>query len=86
MIPVSDHAVTGLCTDFRGGDVVVDYYRGTTRFPMPAFMATLPMSLRLVALEIHTGRIYPFGFSGMLYIFLVGIAIVWCLWSGYKRS
>lgn len=86
MIPVSDHAVTGLCTDFRGGDVVVDYYRGTTRFPMPAFMATLPMSLRLVALEIHTGRIYPFGFSGMLYIFLVGIAIAWCLWSGYKRS
>lgn len=85
IIPVSAHAVTGLCTDFRGGDVVVDYHRGTTRFPMPRFMATLPMSLRHVALEIHTGRIYPFGFSGMLYIFLVGIAIVWCLWSGYKR-
>lgn len=70
---------------FCGDDVVVDYHRGTTRFPMPASMQTLPMSLRHVALEIHTGRIYPFGFSGMLYIFLVGIAIVWCLWSGYKR-
>lgn len=85
MIPISAHAITGLCTDFKGGDVIVDYNDGTTRFPMPTFMETLPMSLRLVALEIHTGRIYPFGFSGMLYIFLVGIAIVWCLWSGYKR-
>ena len=85
MVPASAHAVTGLCTGLRGGDVVVDYNSGTTRFPMPAFMETLPMSLRLVALEIHTGRIYPFGFSGMLYIFLAGIAIVWCLWSGYKR-
>lgn len=85
MIPVSAHPVAGLCTDFRGGDVVVDYNSGTTRFPMPRFMATLPMSLRLVALEVHTGRIYPFGFSGMLYIFLIGIATVWCLWSGYKR-
>ena len=85
MIPVSAHPVAGLCTDFHGGDVVVDYNSGTTRFPMPQFMATLPMSLRLVALEVHTGRIYPFGFSGMLYIFLIGIATVWCLWSGYKR-
>lgn len=83
-IPISSHAISGLCRDFKGGDVIVDYNKGTTHFKMPSWMSTLPMSLRLFALEVHTGRIYPFGFGGMLYIFLIGIAIVWCLWSGWK--
>lgn len=83
-IPIGSHAIAGLCRDFKGGDIVVDYYKGTDRLPMPSWMSTLPMSLRLFALEVHTGRIYPFGFGGMLYIFLIGIALVWCLWSGWK--
>ena len=52
---------------------------------MPQWMATLPMSLRNVALEIHTGRIYTFlGPTSVLYIFIVGAAVLWCLWTGWK--
>lgn len=83
-MPVSGHAIAGLCRDFKGGNVIVDYNSGTSLLKMPEWMETLPMSLRNVALEIHTGRIYPFGFGGMLYIFLIGLALVWCLWSGWK--
>lgn len=83
-MPVSGHAIAGLCRDFKGGNIFVDYNSGTSKLKMPEWMETMPMSLRNVALEIHTGRIYPFGFGGMLYIFLIGLALIWCLWSGWK--
>lgn len=83
-MPVSGHAITGLCRDFKGSNIIIDYNSGTSKLKMPEWMETMPMSLRNVALEIHTGRIYPFGFGGMLYIFLIGLALVWCLWSGWK--
>ena len=48
-------------------------------------MQKLPMSLRNLSLEIHTGRIYTFlGIGNVLYIFIIGLAILWCLWSGWK--
>ncbi len=85
-IPDLGNAVAGYTADFTGGHRVVDYYSGTPSLPMPARMTDLPISLRALALEVHTGRIYTFfgGSNNILYIFLIGLAIAWCLWTGWK--
>ena len=84
-IPVGKNAVAGFTSHFGKSPIVVDYYRGTPALPMPSRMASLPMSLRNVCIEIHTGRIYTFlGKGTLLYIFLIGLALAWCLWSGWK--
>lgn len=86
-MPISGHAIAGLSTDIKsnGEPMVFDYYQGAPSMPMPEQMAVLPMSLRNVALEIHTGRIFTFlGMGTMLYIAVIGLAIAWCLWSGWK--
>ncbi len=83
--PVGSNAVAGFSSDFSVGECVVNYSSGTARLPMPQWMATLPMSLRAVALEVHTGRLYTFlGSTTVLYIFLIGMGILWCLWTGWK--
>lgn len=83
--PVGTHAVAGYSPDFGKDGVVIDYNRGTDAFPMPQRMASLPMSLRNVCIEIHTGRIYTFmGEGSLFYIFLMGIAVFWCIWTGWK--
>jgi len=52
---------------------------------MSQWMQTLPMSLRNVALEVHTGRIYTFlSLLQVFYVFLIGLSVMWCLWSGWK--
>ena len=77
--------MAGYSNDFKVGALVADYNEGTDRLPMPQWMQTLPMSLRNVCIEIHTGRIYTFlGIGNVLYIFIIGLAILWCLWSGWK--
>ena len=84
-IPVSDHAIAGYSNDFGKYEYVVDYNTGCKSIKMPVTMQKLPMSLRNLSLEIHTGRIYTFlGIGNVLYIFIIGIAILWCLWSGWK--
>lgn len=84
-IPISDHSIAGYSTDFIDRTVVVDYNRGTERLRQPEEMDTLPISLRNVALEVHTGRIFTFlGKGSLLYIFVVGIAIAWTIWTGWK--
>lgn len=86
-MPISQHAIAGLSTDFKSGGnpIVFDYYQGAPSMAMPGQMAVLPMSLRNVALEIHTGRIFTFlGMGTMLYIAVIGLGIAWCLWSGWK--
>ena len=83
--PISNHPVSGFSNELCDGACVVDYRQGTPILPMPPTMKTLPMSLRNVCLEVHTGRIYTFfGRAGILYIFLIGLAIAWCLWTGWK--
>ena len=54
---------------------------------MPSQFKTLPMSLHMAALETHTGRIYTFLKDGtnVFYIAIIGLAIAWCLWTGYYR-
>ena len=84
-IPISEHPVAGYSADFSGKPLIVDYNSGTNGLKMPVWMSYLPMSLNHVCLEIHTGRIYTFlGKGNILYIFIIGLAIVWCLWSGWK--
>ena len=41
----------------------------------------------MAALETHTGRIYTFikDGSNVFYIAIIGLAIAWCLWTGYYR-
>lgn len=83
--PFGEHAVSGYSADFRQGVCVVDYNEGTTLISQPAELATLPMSLWNLALEIHTGRIYTVLGSGtLLYITLSGLIALWVIWSGYK--
>lgn len=84
-IPVGKNAVAGFTAHFSKSPIVVDYYHGTPALPMPPRMASLPMSLRNVCIEIHTGRIYTFlGKGTLLYIFLIGLALAWCIWTGWK--
>ena len=84
-LPVSKNAIAGFSDDLAGGDCIVDYRAGTASPRMPQWMSKLPMSLRSVCLEIHTGRIYTFlGMGSVLYIFIVGMAVIWCLWTGWK--
>ena len=83
--PVGTHVVAGYSADFGTAGGVVDYNHGTAAFPMPQWMAALPMSLRNVCIEIHTGRIYTFlGAGSIFYIFLMGIVVFWCIWTGWK--
>lgn len=83
--PIGANAVAGYSNDFKVGALVADYNVGTARLPMPQWMQTLPMSLRNVALEVHTGRIYTFlSLLQVFYIFLIGLSVMWCLWSGWK--
>lgn len=78
------HSVSGLVADYNGRDYVVEYGKGSDFIEMPEQMEVLGMSLWNVALEVHTGRIYTLlGKWTMLFPFFAGIAIVWCLWSGY---
>jgi hypothetical protein len=83
--PFGLRAVAGYSADFAGPPCVVEYYQGTDALPMPERFAALPMSLWSLSLEIHTGRIYTFLGSGTLfYICVVGLLVLWLLWSGYK--
>ena len=84
-IPISAHAVSGYTNDFGEFEHVIDYNIGSEALKMPAKMKQLPMSLRNVALELHTGRLYTFlGSASIFYIFIIGLAVIWCLWSGWK--
>lgn len=64
----------------------VEYYNGSDFAPMPAELAGQPISLWNLALEVHTGRIYTFlgPLSTLAFIFIVGIAGGWVLYTGVK--
>lgn len=81
--PIGQHAISGYSNDFRK-PVVVDYMNGTKFAKQPEGLDYLPMSLWNVALEIHSGRIYAGNLGSFLFIFIAGLLVIWCLWSGYK--
>ena len=83
--PFGKRAVSGFCQNDNGPDGIVEYYAGSSFIQMPEEMASLPMSLWNLALEVHTGRIYTIlGPATLIYIFFAGLAALWCLWSGWK--
>lgn len=89
--PFGKHAVAGYSADFRvpstkksATEIVTDYYEGTTAIAQPKRLGRLPMSLWNVALEVHSARIYMPNTATYVFIFVFGIAAVWCLWTGRK--
>ncbi len=83
--PFGKKAIAGMSQDF-GAPVIAEYYEGTSFAPQPANMNELPMSLWNVALEIHSGRIFIGSIATYVFIFVMGILAIWCIWSGYKIS
>lgn len=83
--PFGKKAVSGFTADFAGHrPCIVEYYEGTDALAQPGVLAALPMSLWNLALEVHSGRIYIGTAATLFFIFLAGIAVGWCLWSGWK--
>ena len=81
--PFGKKAIAGMSLDFNT-PVIAEYYDGTDFASQPADMNQLPMSLWNVALEIHSGRIFIGSAATYIFIFVMGILALWCLWSGYK--
>ena len=86
--PFGKKAISGYSNDFqlpsKGQEAVVaEYNEGTDALPQPQWMNRLPMSLWAVALEVHSGRIFIGSIATYVFIFLMGILAIWCLWSGY---
>ena len=93
--PFGNVAVAGYTDDFCHGQkadkatveregIVVEYDKGTKAFSQPEWMNTLPMSLWNVALEIHSGRIYIGAIATYIFVFVMGIGAIWCLWTGER--
>lgn len=82
--PFGLFAVSGYTDDLLGKDIVVGSGSGTDDIAMPDELASLPMSLWNLSLEVHTGRIYTIlGSASLFYIFLSGLFTMWCLYTGY---
>lgn len=81
--PFGKKAIAGMSQDFQVL-AIAEYYEGTSFAPQPASMNQLPMSLWNVALEIHSGRIFIGSIATYIFIFVMGILAIWCLWSGYR--
>lgn len=81
--PFGKKAIAGMSQDFQA-PVVAEYYEGTSFAPQPKVMNQLPMSLWNVALEVHSGRIFIGSIATYIFIFVMGILAIWCLWSGYR--
>ncbi len=81
--PFGKKAIAGMSQDFNV-PAIAEYYEGTNFAPQPASMNQLPMSLWNVALEVHSGRIFIGSIATYIFIFVMGILALWCLWSGYR--
>lgn len=90
--PLGEFLVTGYSNHFNGKEVYFDFNDGASYISdnpefigMPDIIASQPMSLWNVALEVHTARIYKFMFGGLyiLFIPLAGLLILFILVSGF---
>ncbi len=86
--PFGQIAISGYSTDFGVEPIVCTYNEGAMNQhgpEQPKWMASLPISLWNLALEVHTGRIYTFlGSANLIYIFFAGLVVLLILWSGWK--
>lgn len=81
--PFGKKAIAGMSQDFST-PVIAEYYEGSNFASQPASMNQLPMSLWNVALEVHSGRFFIGSIATYIFIFVMGILALWCLWSGYR--
>lgn len=89
-IPISERMISGAALD--GEWTLFDYNKGATGlkgaadFPeMPDRLASRPMALWNLALEMHTGRYFTcLGSWSLVYPFLLGLALIVALLSGWK--
>ncbi|MDO4320621.1 MAG: PepSY-associated TM helix domain-containing protein [Bacteroidales bacterium] len=84
--PFGRKAISGYSADLTENPFVVEYYDGTDALVQPEELKHLPMSLWNVALEIHSGRMFIGQIATYIFIFISGLAIIWCLISGYKLT
>lgn len=82
--PFGKKAISGMSQDFGPAPVIAEYDEGTSFKPQPSVMNQLPMSLWNVALEMHSGRLFIGNIATYIFIFVMGIMAIWCLWSGYQ--
>lgn len=82
--PFGKKAIAGMSQDFSKSPVIAEYYEGANFTPQPTTLNQLPMSLWNVALEVHSGRIFIGSIATYVFIFVMGILAIWCLWSGYR--
>lgn len=78
-------AVSGYISIPSSSSAVVDYEKGTDQIVQPDIINTAPVSLRFLASEIHTGRIYTlFAGASVFCVFIIGGLICWGIWSGWE--
>lgn len=87
--PFGKKAIAGFSGDFadnkgRKQQVVAEYYDGTPLIRQPEWMNRLPMSLWNAALEVHSGRMFIGDIATYVFVFVMGLAAVWSLWTGYR--
>lgn len=79
--PFGKYAVSGYSREFN---TIVEYNDGTSAISQPDDLRYLPMSLWNVALEAHSGRLFIGQIATYVFIFIAGLVVVWCLYSGWK--
>lgn len=87
-MPTVGRLIAGMGRSEDGKPVIFEYDKGATGLPsMSTALATQPMSLWNVALELHVGRCYtPFlGPFSVLFVFISGLLLLLVLISGYIR-
>lgn len=84
-LSASSRVVSGYIATPYSMRSVVEYEAGTECVEQPEILNTAPVSLRFLASEIHTGRIYSL-FSGatLCCVFILGALICWGIWSGWE--
>lgn len=79
--PFGKYAAAGYSKEFG---TLAEYYEGTPDIPQPDELSQLPMSLWGVALEAHSGRLFIGAIATYIFIFMAGLLVVWCIYSGWK--
>lgn len=79
-----EQTISGYSSDFTNKECIATYFQGSSFAKQPEELKDKPMSLWSLALEVHTGRIYAGALGSFLFIFVIGILIIFTLVSGKK--
>ena len=79
-----EQTISGYSSDFTNKECIATYFQGSSFAKQPDTLKNKPMSLWSLALEVHTGRIYAGALGSFLFIFVIGLFIIFTLVSGKK--